>query len=76
MSDSFVLSADFVAAVECCITLCEIEERKDKSQLYLSQNLCVCPKCIKQFALYCHQLALFQKFIFNLNFQTVKFQVW
>ena len=65
MSDSLVLSSDCIAAVECCITLCGIEERKDQSQLNLSQKLCFCQKCIKPFALYSHHLALFLKFIFN-----------
>jgi len=76
MSDNLVLSADCIAAVESSITLCGIEEGKDKSQLNLSQKICVCQKCIKPSTLYCHQLALFLKFVFNLCFQNLKFKVW
>ena len=47
MSDSLVVPADCIAVVESAFSLCGIEERKDKSQLYFSQKLCACPKCIK-----------------------------
>ena len=64
MSGSYVLSSDCIAAVESCITLCGIEERKDQSQLNHSQKLCICEKCIKSFSLFGHQLALLLTFIF------------
>jgi len=70
------MSSDCIAAVESCITLCGIEERKDQSQLNLLQKLCICQKYIKPFSLFGHQLALLLKFIVNLFIQTVNFQVW
>jgi len=76
MSGSYVISSDCIAAVESCITLCDIEERKDQSQLKLSQKLCICQKCIKSFSLFGHQVALLLKFILNLFFKTVNYQVW
>ena len=68
MSGSYVLSSDCIAAVESCITLCGIEERKDQSQLNHSQKLCICQKCIKSFGLFGHKLALLPTFVFNLSF--------
>jgi hypothetical protein len=62
-----------IAAVESCITLCGIEERKQQSQLNLSQKLCICQQFIKPFALFGHHLALFLQFIFNLFFPTFYF---
>ena len=68
ISGSLVLSADCIAAVKSCITLCGIEKKKDQSQLNLSQKSCVRQKCIKPFALYGHHQAFFLNFIFNLFF--------
>jgi hypothetical protein len=42
--------------------------REDQSQIYLSQKLCICQKCIKPFALYGHQLAVLLKFVLSLFF--------
>jgi hypothetical protein len=75
MSGRYVLSSDCIAAVESCITLCGKEERKDQTQLNLSQKLYICQKCFKSFNLFGHQLALLLEFIFSLFFQTVNFQV-
>jgi len=41
------------------------DEKKDQTQLKLSQKLFVCQKCIISFCLYRHHLVLIPKFIFN-----------
>ena len=52
----------------------QIEEKMTNH--ILSQKLCICQKCIiKSFILYSQQLALSLKFVFNLFFQTLNFQI-
>jgi hypothetical protein len=59
MLSSLVLSSDCIAAVESCIILCGVEERKNQSQFDLSQKLCICQKCNKSFILLGHHLYQF-----------------